>query len=364
MNKMKIETKALSEALNRLRPIISRRTTLPILSCVKIHAERNRLHFTVSDLDQVQVEKIECEGEFEPICVNFSALQNAVGGETTSLHCSKGVMVVSCDFGTTELDTLDAAEFPPSPKIDGLKKIGVSCEDLANAIKATLWAAHTDPSRYILQSVHIVGGAKMLHVEATNGRELAIIDQPLMSGDFETIAPSANAANLAESLTRKGAELSTNEKHIKVTHEFGSYCAKQVDGKYPNTKQVIPTKQTKIGELDVESMVGIFSRCNFFSDPARTPIAQVSFSSDGVEVEFVGRGSNLDLKSAGKFQKFTARVNAESFYRCLSSIKSPKATISCDAKDDKFPFLVLQSGDLFIYTTQVAGDFQSKPKAA
>lgn len=362
MNNMKLKTSDITEALSRLRPIISRRTTLPILSCVKIHADRNRLHFTVSDLDQVQVEKIECEGEFEPICVNFSALQNAVGGETTSLHCSKNIMVVSCDFGTTELDTLDAAEFPPSPKIDGLKKIGVSCEDLSNAIKATLWAASDNDARYILQSVHIVGGAKMLHVEATNGRELAIIDQPLISGNFETIVPSANASGLAESLTRKGAELSTNEKHIKVTHEFGSYCSKQVDGKYPNTKQVVPAKQTKIGELDVESMAGIFSRCNFFTDPARTPIAQMSFSPDGVKVEFVGRGSNLDLKSAGKFSKFTARVNAKSFYRVLKNITGPKAAISCDAKDDKFPVLILQSGDLFIYTTQVGEGFQSKPK--
>jgi DNA polymerase III sliding clamp (beta) subunit (PCNA family) len=209
----------------------------------------------------------------------------------------------------------------------------------------------------------------MLHVESTNGRELAIIDQPLMSGDFETIVSSANAAGVAESLTRKGAELSTNEKHIKVTHEFGSYCAKQVDGKYPNTKQIIPDKQTKIGELDIESMAGIFSRCNFFSYPARTPIAQMTFSTDGVKVEFAGRGSNLDLKSAGKFQKFTARVNAESFYRVLSSVKSPKATISSGAfisgelTDDKFPILIIQSGDLFIYTTQVGGGFQSKPKA-
>jgi DNA polymerase III sliding clamp (beta) subunit (PCNA family) len=360
---MKLKTKELTDALTRLKPIISRRNTLPILSCVKIHSELNRIHFTASDLDQFQVEKIECDGEFAPCCVSYGALLNAIGGETTDLRLSKSILVVSCDFGTTELDILDAEEYPPIPKCDGMKNIGVSCEDLSRAIGATLWAAHDDPSRYILQSVHVMGRSKLLHVEATNGRELGIIDQPLISGDFDIVVPSGFAGGFAEILLRKGADLSVNEKYIKVTHEFGAYFAKQIDGVYPNTEQVIPAKQKKIGDMDVEAMRDIFSRCNFFSDPSRTPIAQMTFSAEGVEVEFTGRNSNLDLRAPGKFGMFQARVNAESFHRCLTAIKSPRAIISCDAGEEKFPILVLQSGDLFIYTTQVAGDFQSKPKA-
>lgn len=361
---MKIKTSDLTEALTRLKPIISRRTTLPILSCVKLHTERNRLHLTVSDLDQYQVERIECDGEFEPCCINFNYLLNALGGEAVSLKRNKTSVDVRCDFGVTELDVLEAEEFPPPPKCDGLKPIGVSCEDLSKAINSVAWAASTDETRWILNSVHVAGSSKRLEVVSTDGRQMARIEQPLISSDFEILIPSAFASSVAEVLARKGSELSANGDHIKISHENGNYYAKQVDGKFPNYKQVIPVKQEKIGDFEVGPFREMLGRCKFYADYARSLAAQIAFGKSGAEIEFVGKASNLNLVAPGEFKSFNAVVDAETFHRCLSNLQAERATIFKDASEDKFPMIIMQAGDLFIYTTQVTKEFQKKAKEA
>jgi DNA polymerase III subunit beta len=345
---MKLETKALSEALKNLKPILSHRTTLPILSCVKLHTERNRLHITASDLDQFQVERIECDGEIGPVCVGFYHLSNSIGGEGVSIKLGKDLLTIGCDFGTTELATLSAEEFPASPKMEKSKSLGVSCEDLGNAMGLVSWAASDDPTRYNIQSVFISSESKKLQAVSTGGRELALVDLALIGSDFELTVPSGLSGNMAFALSRKGAELSANESWIKVSHESGWYACKQIDGKYPNYRQVIPAKKTLLGEVDAAALKELFGRCLGFST-AKEAKGVFTFSKDGVEVDFIGdNNANLHHRLSGKFSEFKIALNARSIFNSLSHVKNP--TVKLYSAGDEFSPITIQAGDLMILT--------------
>jgi DNA polymerase-3 subunit beta len=346
---MKIKTSSLTTALNHLKPVVGRKTSsLPILSCVHLSSDNNTLTIQGSDLDQHQIERVDCEGDFEPCCINFNALLNVIGGEEMTLTQNKESILFKCSYGTATIGKLDAEEFPATPKFDKPKKIGVACVDLADSIGRVTWAAFPDESRYILHSVHIRATSKMLTCEATNGRNLAVINLPSISADFEVIAPEQFSMNLSSALSRDGSVLSVSEKHIIVEHASGMYCTKQIEGVYPNTKQVVPAKPELIGEASVAELVEGFSRCNFFADPSRTPSAKLEFGKDGLDVSFSGKNSQLEISVAGSFKKQTVIMDAQSFLTCLKGLKSNTVKILMGGE-----IVILESGNLSIYSTQV-----------
>ena len=345
---MKLKTQDLIEALNHLKPVISRRATLPILSCVKIHAERNRLHLTASDLDQYQVEKIECDGECEPFCVNFEHFFYAIGGEFSELKLGKEALTVTCDFGVTKLSTLGAEEFPSPPKCEGLKKVGVSCADLAKAINLVSFAASVDPGQYVICSVRIESKAKQLAAAATNGRELALVEMGLIGSDFSATIPVSFCANAASVLECDGAVLSVCDNHISVEHESSKFYAKQVDGNYPNFRQVIPSKITKIGEVDVAAFRELVGRCLNYA-VAKEAKGIFTFSKTGVQIDFAGQNNTtLSHNLPGQFSDFEIALNTRAIHNSLSHMKEERATLF-HAGDNLSP-ITIQAGDLKILT--------------
>ena len=354
---MKIETKALTEALQILRPIVGRRNTLPVLSTVRLEAKRNRLFLTVSNLDEHQEEKLECSGDLDPICINFNYLVNALGGESTSISISKTYAVVKCGRNESKLPFLAAEEFPQPPKDDGLKAIGANCVEMAKGIRAVEWCARKEPEPFVLKSVHIVGRPRSLTCEATDRRQLAVHTQAIICGDFEILLPAEFVANVSANLDRKGSQMQANEDRIKVVHEGGFYFCKQMDMKYPATSGVIPKEPVMLGSVLMADALDAFSRCNNYTVPDRTPISIMDFSEDGIHVAFTAN-AELNLVVPGKYKKHTAKANSEAFLMCLRGLKAEAFEI---LKAENM--LVLRAGDMAVYSMNVTEDFQKKPKA-
>src|ERR1017187_9723130 len=159
---MNVETSKLKAALDNIRPIVGRRQTLPILSCIKLHTEQNRLHITGSNLDEFIVERIESDGEIDPVCVSFNRLGMALSGKSVFITTKGRKILVKCGEDETLISTLPADKFPPLPKFENSKTHGVACADLANAVNQVAFAGSTDPGRYILNSVLISSSAKKM----------------------------------------------------------------------------------------------------------------------------------------------------------------------------------------------------------
>ena len=357
---MKIETKQLTEALQRLRPIVGRRSGVPILQSLRLHATQKRLNILASNLDEFQLEKLECEGELEPVCISYERLMYALGGDTLTMKITKkDVLVIKFDRNEIILATQSAEDFPAMPEEKGGVKIGVNCADLAVDFKLASWVAPKTYKNFILQSVHVLGTPKMLTCEATDGRNLARICHPLMCGDFEILVPTDFVANFSSAIERKDSELTVSEGSTRIDYDGGAYHCRQLEGKYPNTRPVTdgPTKQ--IGEFDPSELVEVLSRIENYYVPARDPIAELSFSKDGIEIKFRETTGELELFFEGKFEKHACKVNPNSLLRCLRAIPEDKCKLFRDEDGKK---LVLTSGNLEIHTTNVLADFQAKPK--
>lgn len=344
---MKIITTKLKAALENLRRVHGRRQSLPILGCVKLVAANGTLEITASNLDEYMIERAECEGDLELICASPNYILGAIGGESVTIELVSGHLEITSPFGVSKIPTMEAEEFPKMPTLEKAEKHGVSCADLSKMISGVLFCASEDQARYVLQSVYLESKAKKLVAVATNGRDLALIEAALIGSDFKITAPSAFCGNFSNALLREGASLSSSENWILVEHESGAYYCKQLEGNYPNYKQVIPSEKTNLGEVATEELKSLVARCLVFTEQSEAKTV-FEFSKKALTVSFVG-DKNAQLKHTmdGKFSPFTVALNARSIHKILSNIKTESVTLFFT---DELSPLRFESGDLMVIT--------------
>ena len=296
---MKIKTKALKTALANLSHVAARKVSLPILSCAKITAVENTLFIAVTNLDERQIETVECDGPLDECCVNFKTLDYSCGGDEMEITLGGDRLIVRFGQNIQKFATLPAEDFPKEPN-NKLKQVGVSCVDLADAIESVKWAASTDLGRYVMNSVRVEGEPKLLTCVATDGRCVAVAKKSVISAKFEATVPKEFTGNLVDSLRREGSSLWLDEKGIHVTHATGSYSCKQLDGVYPNWGQVIPDAPPKIGSLNIPAAREIYGRLETLLD-GRTDSSKLTFASDGLTIEYLSE-STLTYSVAGEFR--------------------------------------------------------------
>jgi DNA polymerase III sliding clamp (beta) subunit (PCNA family) len=155
---------------------------------------------------------------------------------------------------------------------------------------------------------------------------------------------------MADALLRKSAKLQANENWVKVSHESGWYSCKQIDGKYPNYRQVIPAKKTKLGEVGVPEFKELVGRTLGFNE-AKECKGIFTFSKDGIEIDFIGQNnSKLRHQFPGKFEPFKVGINTRALFNSLSHVKEQKITIYSDSVSGNLGPITIQAGDLMILT--------------
>ena len=350
---MKLKTADLQAALAPLNKIIGHRQTLPILSCVRISANNGTLEIHASNLDEHQIEHVECGGDLEPVCVGYQHLLNALGGETMELKLDENRLLCQFDSNTLRLPILNAEEFVPPPK-GKFVKTGISCGDMATGIQSVVWAASKDASRYILQSVRMLASPKMLRCESANGGALAIWEMPLIGSAFEALIPKAFAPNLADALERDGAVFSLSDDYAAAEHAGGSYFCKQVEGNSPNTDSISGDLHKPIGRLPVAALTSQFERCCAYLVPQRKATATVTFNKTNCLIEFSG-DAELRMNLPGNFAESKRRLSAESFLLCLHNL--PEGEVQINGGDGK---LFLRSGNLLVVNAEMEPEKNSQ----
>jgi DNA polymerase III sliding clamp (beta) subunit (PCNA family) len=346
---MKIQTTELKSALDRLSKITGKRSTLPVLSCVRVSAENNTLELVASNLDEYQRESIPCVGELPPCCVSTLKLQWSLGGESVEIEMQAGKMLVTFDNNETNLAVLEAEEFPKWPD-DKTENIGVCCTELAESIDKVSWAACAiGLGRYELESVHIQGSSKLLVCESASTNVAARIESKLIGSAFEIIVPVMSSANLCDSLNRKESILSVCEKFIQVNHSGGAYLTKQLDGKYPDVKSAFPSNIDKVGVVTKDEFKTTFERCSFYStvEIAHAACVQFDFSKSGCMIWFAGSNDKSKGRVSGNFESASWLFSSELFKRILNGITGKAFYVFASDRKSVGP-IVIEDGDLKI----------------
>lgn len=254
----------------QLAPAWVRRSTIPILSCVRLQVTPSGTTLTTTDLDltiRIFADDIASPEPFDT-CVDFALLRNIAGSIDGPLSITYAPatdkartarLTITTDDGTEVAInlTFPGEDFPilPDTLDDPLAwhTIDMTTDDLHRMINLSFPCVSTEETRYYLNGIHLCRkpDAANLRAVATDGYRLAVIDTPCAMPDGITaIVPTVAIRAITGIIGKRG----NTTAHLMLHHEAPrmrlvngqiTIDCKLIVGEFPDYTRVIPKAEIR-----------------------------------------------------------------------------------------------------------------------
>ena len=261
----------LIEGLNVVRKAVAKRSSLPVLSHIRLTTDEGRLKLSATDLETGincwVGAKVEEEGATTVPANSFVDLVRTLPEERIDLELEKKTetLKLKCRQLKANFKGITAEEFPIIPTAEDMKSID---KDLfQEMINQVALAAGTDEWRPVLTGVLMKFDQDKLTMAAADGFRLSVrsVELPIFGEDRSVIVP-AHALKEAASLKAEGLQL--NENQVIFGGQDFNLVSQLIEGKFPDYEQMIPKKFTTEVSVDNASFLSVCKRVQIFAREA------------------------------------------------------------------------------------------------
>lgn len=309
--------------LNDVQRAISSKTTIPILTGIKLALTDAGLMLTGSDADisieafiSATDEKNELEiGSTGAIVLParfFSEIVKKLPEDTMTLEVKDNFQTeLRSGSASFTINGLDANNYPHLPSIDTEKQVVIDANVLKQLIAQTVIAISTQESRPILTGVHLVLDNQELLAVATDSHRLSQrklhldIDKDI---HYDVIIPGKSLLELSRTLSDdvETVEMRIAENQVLFVAGTISFYSRLLEGNYPETSRLIPSSSTTQVEFNAPQLLAAIERASLLShashnnvikltlDPAKDDVTIYGNSPDVGNVQETLTHSNLD----------------------------------------------------------------------
>ena len=284
-----------ANAVSEINKVISSKSVIPILSGIKIEANQSGLKLTGSNSNvflerriplSLEGENIVKISEYGSIVVLSDYLNEIVKKLPQDIWIKSGhndsITLKSGDIKTKLLGFI-SEEYPKLPEMNDNERMQIPFGKLREAIRQTVFAVSKSEDKPSLTGVKMDFGKNTLSCTATDSRRLArqeIHIETEMVASF--VVPSTS---LSELINLK--ELDSEIVNIYYTNNFivfetGSRLlySRLIEGNYPNTQSLIPTKPKAVITLNTQLLIDGIDRACVFSTEWRYNNVQLEIIED------------------------------------------------------------------------------------
>ncbi len=254
----------LKAVLPGLSKIVSKRTSLPVLNCVKVTLSPDRtLRIQANNLDQIVTARIDKQFNGQPGELLFpfdelsSITKRCAANDTLELSADdKDTTITYSAAGARvrkPVTHLGVEEFPPETVVNAEP---VKLDDaFKEALQQAFDCASADSSRYVLQGACLDITNKEAHyVVGTDGRHLFSANSFLFDVPESIIVPPGKFLTwtgfvedgpwtlryLPGTLPKTAPKTEGKAAWVRLDSDHWTYVSKPIEGAYPNWKQVVP----------------------------------------------------------------------------------------------------------------------------
>ena len=277
--KFTVERAILLKCLSHIQSVVEKRTTIPVLSNVKLQGTNGKLNLTATDTEIAITETIpaQIDADFAttlPAQMLYEIIRKLPEGSDIEF-IGKGEQVdVKAGRSKFKLQSLPADQFPVMEQGDLPHNFNLSSNDLHTLIDKVRFAISNEETRYYLNGVYLhiaeEDGEKLLRSAATDGHRLARITLNVPEGAAEMpgiIIPKKTINELKKLLGEFGGEVKIAVSETKIKFIIGDVLviSKLIDGKFPDYERVIPHGNDKILEVNSKAFAEAVDRVSTVS---------------------------------------------------------------------------------------------------
>jgi len=278
MSKITLPIAELKPALIGLGKIIAKRTTLPVFNHLKIERTKDGwIALTSTDLDHFITVRLEQPSDGEPmsLLVPYDELLKITKNcpKTDQLlirsdeNRSEPSAIIEYAIGSqvaeTKVESLPPEEFPEIPRIKG-EAVAVN-DALRQSIHEAMECASIDQARLILNGAYIDTTKPDAHyVVGTDGRHLYSSNSFSLPLKAPLIIPTHKFIGWKEfnhdgewQMKVAAPEKKEDTGHLQISSRRWRYITRQMEGNFPNWRQVVPTEFLIKLEFDADAVESI-----------------------------------------------------------------------------------------------------------
>jgi DNA polymerase-3 subunit beta len=289
----------LNESIQHVSKAISNRTTIPILSGIKIEADYNGMTLTASDTDisiqsfipkekgELSIIQLERPGSVVLSAKFFVEIVRKLPASDVEIEV-KEHFHTTIRSGSSEIQLvgLDPEEYPTLPSIEEKRKLQLPSDILKTMIKQTSFAVSTNESTPILTGVLWTINDGILKFTACDRHRLAGRETQIeVDSDFEL----SNVSISGKTLNELGKILPDQNTLIdiifadnQVLFKLNSilFHTRILDGTYPDTSKLIPQSYQTEMTINAQQLADSIDRAYLLSREEKTNIVKLIMRED------------------------------------------------------------------------------------
>ncbi|MEI3893241.1 MULTISPECIES: DNA polymerase III subunit beta [Bacillus] len=308
-----VNHKHFTQALSDVSKAISTKVLIPILSGIKITADKSGItliasnsnifieKFIPSSIDDEQITTILKAGTIVVPAKYFIEIIKKMPSDIVIKSKNEQTITIQSEEITLNLNGFSANEFPNVPLIDDHAEIQIETKQLLDAFKQTVFAVAKNESRPVFTGVHIKLDHNKLICAATDSHRLAVCET-LISTNMKAncIVPSATIHELLKLMNSnlEFVSIYLSESHIVFTYGTTTLYSRLIEGKYPNISTLIPNEFQTVITID---------RKNILQGVDRSSLLASEWENNNVNLEIINESTIKISSNASQVGKISEK---------------------------------------------------------
>lgn len=295
-----IQRDRLVQSVQDVMKAVTSRTTIPILTGIKIVASEDGVTLTGSDSDisiESFIPKEEAGDEIAEIkqygsivlqAKFFSEIVKKLPTDSVEIHVENQFQtVIRSGKSEFKLNGLDAEEYPLLPQITEENVVKLPTDLLKAMIRQTVFSVSTSETRPILTGVNWNVENSELTCIATDSHRLALRKARIeteTNENYNVVIPGKSLNELSKILDDNNdpVEIVITENQVLFKAKHLLFFSRLLEGNYPDTSRLIPQESKTEIVVNTKEFLQAIDRASLLAREGKNNVVKFTTIQDGV----------------------------------------------------------------------------------
>ncbi|MBD7939575.1 MULTISPECIES: DNA polymerase III subunit beta [Cytobacillus] len=295
-----IQRDRLVQSVQDVMKAVTSRTTIPILTGIKIVASDEGVALTGSDSD-ISIESFIPKTEEDEVIVNieqpgsivlqakfFSEIVKKLPTDQVEIHVENHLQtVITSGKSQFNLNGIDADEYPHLPQIEEDNVFSIPTDLLKAMVRQTVFAVSTSETRPILTGVNWQIEGSALSCIATDSHRLALRKATIETeseASYNVVIPGKSLNELSKILDDHNdtIQIVITENQVLFKAKNLLFFSRLLEGNYPDTSRLIPNESKTDVVVTTKAFLQAIDRASLLAREGKNNVVKLSTVDDEV----------------------------------------------------------------------------------